>query len=57
MNIKQKLKYMDWNMATYNAIVAGFWLIFAYLMYSDELQHALLTLIVIIAWKIKGKYD
>lgn len=57
MNIKQKLKYMDWNMAIYNAIVVGFWLVFAYLMYGDELQHALLTLIVIIAWKIKGKYD
>lgn len=57
MNIKQKLKYMDWNMAIYNAIVVGFWLIFSYFIYEDELQEALLTLIVIIAWKVKGKYD
>jgi len=57
MNIKQKLKYMDWNMVAYNAIVVFFWLVFSYYVYSDELQHALLTLIVIIAWKVKGKYD
>jgi hypothetical protein len=48
---------MDWNMVAYNAIVVFFWLVFSYFVYSDELQEALLTLIVIIAWKVKGKYD
>jgi hypothetical protein len=48
---------MDWDAAIYKAVLIAFWLIVAYMMYSDELQTALIMLVVIIAWKIKGKYD